>query len=123
MINRIFSNKFLFIGIHIILGFVVTFLPIAKIFTLLIIVLGSLIIYTTKNRNEEAKKVLVSVYGEVRAEVEVNTILNSLEGTVIKAEEKVKLKDLFKPALRFVLIVGLVVGVLQQITGINAVYF
>jgi len=77
----------------------------------------------TKNRNEEAKKVLVSVYGEAKATAEVNTILSSLEGTVIKAEEKVKLKDLFKPALRFVLIVGLVVGVLQQITGINAVYF
>ena len=77
----------------------------------------------TKNKNEEAKKVLVSVYGEVKAEEEVNTILNSLEGTVLKAEEKVNLKDLFKPALRFVLMVGLVVGVLQQITGINAVYF
>ncbi|MDC1379040.1 sugar porter family MFS transporter [Algibacter sp.] len=77
----------------------------------------------TKNRNEEAKKVLVSVYGEVKATEEVNTILSSLEGTVLKAVEKVKLKDLFKPALRFVLIVGLVVGVLQQITGINAVYF
>jgi len=77
----------------------------------------------TKNRNEEAKKVLTSVYGEVKATEEVNTILSSLEGTVIKVEEKVKLKDLFKPALRFVLIVGLVVGVLQQITGINAVYF
>ncbi|MGB5419718.1 sugar porter family MFS transporter [Algibacter sp.] len=77
----------------------------------------------TKSRNEEAKKVLASVYGEVKAEEEVNTILSSLEGSVIKAEEKVNLKDLFKPALRFVLIVGLVVGVLQQITGINAVYF
>ena len=77
----------------------------------------------TKNRNEEAKKVLVSVYGEVKATEEVDTILSSLEGTVLKAVEKVKLKDLFKPALRFVLIFGLVVGVLQQITGINAVYF
>ncbi|MEP5340288.1 MAG: sugar porter family MFS transporter [Algibacter sp.] len=77
----------------------------------------------TKSRNEEAKKVLVSVYGEVKATEEVTTILSSLEGTVIKPEEKVSLKDLFKPALRFVLIVGLVVGVLQQITGINAVYF
>ena len=66
---------------------------------------------------------MVSVYGEVKATEEVNTILSSLEGTVLKAVEKVKLKDLFKPALRFVLIVGLVVGVLQQITGINAVYF
>jgi len=53
----------------------------------------------TKNRNEEAKKILVSVYGEAKATAEVNTILSSLEGTVIKAEEKVKLKDLFKPAL------------------------
>lgn len=54
MINKILGNKFLFICIHIILGFVVTFLPISKIFTLLIIIIGSLIIYTTKNRNEEA---------------------------------------------------------------------
>ena len=77
----------------------------------------------TKNRNEEAKKVLTSVYGDVKAQEEVNTILNSLEGTPIKTQQKVQLKDLFKPALRFVLIVGLVVGVLQQITGINAVYF
>ena len=77
----------------------------------------------TKNRNEEAKQVLVSVYGEVKATEETNSILSSLDGTVFKAEEKVKLKDLLKPALRFVLIVGLVVGVLQQITGINAVYF
>lgn len=31
--------------------------------------------------------------------------------------------DLLKPTLRFIFIVGLVIGVLQQITGINAVYF
>ena len=30
---------------------------------------------------------------------------------------------MLKPSLRFILIVGLVLGVLQQITGINAVYF
>ena len=77
----------------------------------------------TKNRNEEAKQVLISVYGEDKANEETNTILNSLEGTLTKSADKVKLKDLFKPALRFVLILGLVVGVLQQITGINAVYF
>ncbi|MGC1203327.1 MAG: sugar porter family MFS transporter [Flavobacteriaceae bacterium] len=77
----------------------------------------------TKNRNEEAKQVLISVYGEVKANEETNTILNSLEGTFTKLADKVKLKDLFKPALRFVLTVGLVVGILQQITGINAVYF
>jgi MFS family permease len=35
----------------------------------------------------------------------------------------VKIKDLLKPSLRFILMVGLIVGILQQITGINAVYF
>ena len=77
----------------------------------------------TKNRNEEAKQVLVGVYGEEKASIETNAILSSLKGATTKLEEKVKLKDLLKPGLRFVLIVGLVVGVLQQITGINAVYF
>ena len=33
------------------------------------------------------------------------------------------LTDLFKKSLRFILVVGFVVGILQQITGINAVYF
>jgi MFS family permease len=33
------------------------------------------------------------------------------------------MKDILKPSLRFILVVGLIVGVLQQITGINAVYF
>jgi MFS family permease len=38
-------------------------------------------------------------------------------------KSKLNVKDLFNKSLRFVLIVGLVIGVLQQITGINAVYF
>lgn len=78
----------------------------------------------TKNRNDEATQVLVNVYGEEKARIEAAVILNNFETNKTgKSEEKVKLKDLFKPALRFVLMVGLVVGVLQQITGINAVYF
>ena len=40
-----------------------------------------------------------------------------------KNKESLKLIDLLKPSLRFILGVGLVVGILQQITGINAVYF
>ena len=54
MINKILGNKFLFIGIHLFLGFLVTFLPIAKIYTILIFIVGALIIYTTRNKNEEA---------------------------------------------------------------------
>ena len=37
--------------------------------------------------------------------------------------EKIPLKELFSPALRLVLTIGIVVAVLQQITGINAVFF
>lgn len=76
----------------------------------------------TKNRNEEAKQILINMHGEERAAAAAEMIISSL--TKASAEEgKVKLKDLFKPALRFVLTVGIILGVLQQITGINAVYF
>jgi len=36
---------------------------------------------------------------------------------------KIPLKELFSPALRLVLTIGIVIAVLQQITGINAVFF
>ncbi|NER15784.1 sugar porter family MFS transporter [Spongiivirga citrea] len=74
-----------------------------------------------RNKFEEAKLVLSKVHGEERGLVEINSIEENIEADKTKA--KVAIKDLFKPALRFILIVGLVVGVLQQITGINAVYF
>ncbi len=77
----------------------------------------------THHKNEEAKKVLINIHGELLAEEEATSILDSLAGVEVKEEEKVKLKHLFKPALKFVLTVGLIIGVLQQITGINAVYF
>ena len=38
-------------------------------------------------------------------------------------EEKLPIRELFKPALRLVLSIGLVIGILQQITGINSVFF
>jgi sugar porter (SP) family MFS transporter len=101
----------------------VEFIPAILYFILLFFVPKSPRWLFVKKRNEEAKQILVSMYGEQKAKEEANTIINSLAGVEIKSEEKVKLKDLFKPALRFVLIVGLVIGVLQQITGINAVYF
>lgn len=74
-----------------------------------------------KSKFEEAKSVLAKVHGQDRGLLEVNSIEESMKADKLKA--KVGIKDLLKPALRFILIVGLVVGVLQQITGINAVYF
>ena len=69
----------------------------------------------------KAKEVLVNIYGHERGELEIKSIeeKNALD----KNKTKLKVQDLFKPTLRFILFVGLIVGILQQITGINAVYF
>ena len=58
--------------------------------------------------DEEAKKIIAKVRESMTDE---------------EHQDKLPLKELFKPALRLVLTIGLVVGVLQQITGINSVFF
>ena len=75
----------------------------------------------SKGKLQEGKKILNSLYGEKLAKVEIESIENNINDS--KAQEKVSIVELLKPSLRFILIVGLVLGVLQQITGINAVYF
>ncbi|MDB9963597.1 sugar porter family MFS transporter [Vicingaceae bacterium] len=74
----------------------------------------------TKNMVEEAKGVLNRIYGTEVASEEIKAIENASKS---KDDSKVSLLSLLKPSLRFILLVGLVIGVLQQITGINAVYF
>jgi MFS family permease len=70
---------------------------------------------------EEAKKILRNIYGAKQAEIEIKTIGDNIKKS--KKSSNISIKELLKPSLRFILIVGLVIGVLQQITGINAVYF
>ena len=74
-----------------------------------------------KGNFEEAKKVLTQIHGVERGRLEIEIIDSNIHADKNKAA--LKLKDLLKPSLRFILIVGLIIGVLQQITGINAVYF
>ena len=69
----------------------------------------------------EAKKVLIKIHGVDLGSVEIAAIEKNIYSDENKS--KLKIKDLLKSSLRFILIIGLVVGVLQQITGINAVYF
>ena len=40
-----------------------------------------------------------------------------------KPKEKSSIKDLFLPSMKLVLSIGIVIAVLQQITGINSVFF
>ena len=73
------------------------------------------------NQVEAGNKVLLQLHGEIAAGEESKAIQASLNEE--KSIQKASFGELLKPALRFILIVGLVIGVLQQATGINAVYF
>ncbi len=74
-----------------------------------------------QNKIKEARQILSRIHGAKTAEIEIESIEKNIKRD--KVLKKVPFKDLLKPSLRFILIVGLVLGVLQQITGINAVYF
>lgn len=74
-----------------------------------------------KKHLEEAKLVLNKFYTEDQAEKDIVAIRTSLETD--RNKEKVSVMEIFKPAMRLVITIGLVVGILQQITGINSVFF
>jgi sugar porter (SP) family MFS transporter len=74
-----------------------------------------------KGKTDEAMGILIKANGEEEAQKEFENIQQSLGGSTDK--DKVPLTELFKPALRLVLIIGLGIGILQQITGINSVFF
>jgi MFS family permease len=74
-----------------------------------------------KGKEEAARQVLTRAVGEAEARSEIDEIHASLAKDAGK--EKVSVFELFAPAMRLVLIIGVVVGIVQQITGINAVFF
>ena len=75
----------------------------------------------SKGKLKEAKEVLNTIHGEKQGAIEIKSIEENIQKG--KQTSKIAFKELLKPSLRFIIIVGLVIGVLQQITGINAVYF
>lgn len=72
-------------------------------------------------RKAEALPIMAMAVGGVAATQEADEIEHSLQNE--SATAKTPLRELFSPALRLVLVIGAVVGILQQITGINAVFF
>jgi len=69
-------------------------------------------------RLDDARRILARAHGEALAERELSEVCASLAHDAGKSEAR--LRDLWAPELRGVLFIGLVVGVLQQITGINS---
>lgn len=74
-----------------------------------------------KGYYKEALKTMQKAIGETAALNDIKAIKESILEDANK--KKSRLKDIFNPALRTVLIIGIVLAVLQQITGINSVFF
>ncbi|MFK7947607.1 MAG: sugar porter family MFS transporter [Saprospiraceae bacterium] len=74
-----------------------------------------------KNRTAEAVKTLEKINGKEQVEAVTSEILKNIQDD--NQSEKTPLSELFKPAMKLVITIGIVIGVLQQITGINAVFF
>jgi len=66
-----------------------------------------------KGKEEKARRVLDKVHGFELAEIEAAEIRASL------GAKKSSMRELFQPGLRKVLVIGVLLAVLQQVTGIN----
>ena len=74
-----------------------------------------------QGREDKALQVLEKVSGPEQAARDLRAVHDSLEA---EAElGGVSLKALFHPSMKLVLTIGISVGILQQITGINSVFF
>ena len=74
-----------------------------------------------KNKEEEAVGILEGFNTKEQVQKDIAAIQESIH--LDKNREKVRVGELFKPALTLVLTIGVVIAILQQITGINSVFF
>lgn len=85
----------------------------------------------SKGKVEEAEQVLERVFGKEKSLLEKDQILKNLQETEASRPQGLsnvgiltkRLQELFSPKLRIVLTVALVIGIIQQVTGVNAIYF
>lgn len=74
-----------------------------------------------RRRESEALEVLEKVSGAEQAAADLQAVHESIEA---EAElGGISLKALFHPSMKLVLTIGVSIGILQQITGINSVFF
>ncbi|MEM9051878.1 MAG: sugar porter family MFS transporter [Bacteroidota bacterium] len=74
-----------------------------------------------KEKEKEAFEVMCKFRAADEARADVAAVQETLSQD--KDKEKTPLTEVFKPAFTLVLTIGIVVGILQQITGINSVFF
>jgi SP family arabinose:H+ symporter-like MFS transporter len=76
-----------------------------------------------KQRHDDALAVMGKVTSQQQAEDDLRDILASLAHERAAEHNKVGIAALFSKPLRLVLVIGLTVAIVQQITGINSVFF
>jgi len=74
-----------------------------------------------QGRQQEALDILTKSCGATQAASQIGDIQNSV--TSVSGRSGSRLGELFEKPMRLVLLIGLTVAVLQQITGINSVFF
>jgi MFS transporter, SP family, arabinose:H+ symporter len=74
-----------------------------------------------KGQTDQALLIMNQFTDVIDAKKQINDAIKSIHEE--KGKDKVKLTEFFKPAYRLVLVIGVVVAILQQITGINSVFF
>ena len=74
-----------------------------------------------KNREDDAIRIMREFNSEEQVQEDIQAIEKSIKSNENK--EKIRIAELFKPALTLVLTIGIVIAILQQITGINSVFF
>jgi MFS family permease len=74
-----------------------------------------------RGRGDEALTVMTRALGDGEARLQMRSVEESLAAP--SEGPRAPLRELFRPAMRLVLTIGLLVAILQQITGINSVFF
>lgn len=74
-----------------------------------------------QGRQQEALDILTKSCGATQAATQIGDIQNSVAS--VSSRSGSRLGELFEKPMRLVLLIGLTVAVLQQITGINSVFF
>ena len=74
-----------------------------------------------RGREEEALQILEKVSGPEQARADLREVHASIAAAA--DQQRVSIGQLFKPAMKLVMTIGISVAILQQITGINSVFF
>ena len=99
----------------------VEFFPAILYFGLLFFVPKSPRWLYTQNQSDSAKDILEKIHGTTQAEVEIQSIETNIKES--ENAKTVSIRELLNPTVRFIMLVGVTLGILQQVTGINAIYF